>query len=135
MKILIEKPPIYDAIISAGMNPHKGVIYTYGETIYNPSGIELREDVIKHEKFHMRQQGDDPEGWWSRYLDDQYFRIEQEAEAYARQYDFICKNLKDRNFRARVLVQMADSLSSPIYGSVITEQSAMSIIKSNVRTK
>lgn len=135
MKILNEKPPIYDAIIQNGMQPHAGVIYTYKDTIYNPSGADIPDHLIVHEETHSRQQGDNPDNWWGRYLTDQYFRIEQESEAYARQFAFICNKVKDRNQRNRILLDLALVLSGPIYGNVISQQNAMKIIKSKSNVK
>lgn len=132
MKIVNEKPPIYNKILNSGMHPHEGVIYTYGDTIYNPSGTEISDHLLEHEEVHHKQQGSDPGKWWDRYLNDQYFRIEQEAEAYAHQYDYLCKRIKDRNQRARILFDLARILSSSLYGSVIGQVSAMGHIKSKV---
>lgn len=117
------------------MKPHSGVIYTYGDTIYNPSGIEIPLHLMSHEEVHSKQQGSDPDVWWTRYIGDAFFRIEQEVEAYAKQYDFICRKVKDRNARTRILVQMGDSLSSPTYGSVIGSQDARIMIKNKSNTK
>ena len=129
MKIVNERPPIYDSIISAGMNPSPTVIYTYGDTIYNPGGGDLADHTIEHEETHCDQQGSDPDGWWSRYLVDAYFRTEQEAEAYGRQYAYICATVTDRNRRHKVLFDLARILSGPIYGSVIGHTAAMKMIK------
>ena len=130
-----EKPPIYDQIVQAGMNPSLNAIYTYGDTIYVPSGREVPDDIIAHEETHCDQQGADPDAWWSRYLDDPYFRIQQETEAYAVQYDFICETTKDRNWRDKILRRMATVLSGPTYGNVIGSQSAYSMIKNKAKTK
>lgn len=131
MQIIKDYPPIYQAIIDAGMNPHEGVIYTYGDAIYNPNGIELPDHLIKHEETHSRQQRSDVDAWWGRYLIDPYFRIDQEVEAYAVQYKFICQTMKDRNQRARVLTDFARTLSGPLYGNIIGHQAAFKMIKSN----
>ena len=135
MKIINEYPPIYDAILSAGMHPNPSTIYAYGDAIYAPHVDPVPPDLIAHESAHCRQQGNDPDGWWSRYLDDPYFRIDQEAEAYAAQYDYVCQHMvKDRNARARFLQRLAGSLSSPIYGSVITQSSALEAIRNFIKT-
>jgi len=135
MRIINEKPPIYDKILAVGMLPHAGVVYTYGDAIYNPSGAVLPEYLIIHEEVHMTQQGDHPDTWWARYLDDQHFRIEQELEAYAKQYVFICRFVKDRNQRAKILLQLACSLSGPIYGKVVSQQWAYEEIKKKSNVK
>ena len=137
MIIKNELPPIYEDIIASGLNPTAYAIYTYGDIIYNPSGVEIPRDIIAHEEVHEKQQQDigGPDIWWSRFLDDQYFRMDQEAEAYAVQYDFMCKIRKDRNLRNRILLHYAQTLASPTYGSVLSTTSAMKLIKSKVKTK
>jgi hypothetical protein len=135
MKILREYPPIYEDIINYGMHPRQGTIFTYGDTIYNPDGIEIPEYLMIHEEVHSKQQGADPDAWWGRYLIDEYFRIEQETEAYAKQYDFMCKKVKDRNQRNRLLIDIAKIVSSPTYGNVITTSAAMIQIKNKSKIK
>ena len=130
MKIIAnECPPIYDKILQAGMQPTDNAIYTYGDTIYNRSGGSITPDLMIHEETHCIQQGNDPDGWWDRYLNDGLFRIQQEVEAYANQYKFICQIQKDRNRRDKVLRNMATILSSPTYGSIIGSSAAYKMIK------
>jgi len=135
MKVIHEYPPIYEAILSAGMRPNSTTIYAYDGNIYAPEVESVPDDLIAHESTHIRQQSTQPDAWWSRYLDDPYFRIEQEAEAYAAQYDYVCQHmLKDRNARVRFLQRLAGSLSSPIYGSVISTAVAIDRIRSFIKT-
>ncbi len=138
MKILSEQPPkhILEMILKAGMQPTQNTVYTYGDTIFVPHGhTDLENHLIHHEEVHMKQQGSNPDAWWSRYMTDIYFRIEQEVEAYGAQYAFLCKIVKDRNRRNMIALDLARILSSPIYGSVITREDARKMIinKSNVK--
>lgn len=129
MKILNEYPPFWQDILDAGMSPANTILATYGDTIYNPSASDIPEHLMMHEKVHSLSQGDDPQKWWNRYLTDPYFRIDEEVEAYREQYKFICKSVKDRNRRAQILSQLATSLASPMYGSIITHQGAAQFIQ------
>lgn len=133
MKIEIANPPILQKILDAGMHPTQHVIFTYGDTIYNPYNVPLTADLVEHEEVHCKQQGKDPEGWWTRYIDDPLFRVEEEVEAYAVQYTYICTQVRDRNRRHLVLRDLARSLSSPIYGSVISPSSAYNLIKQRAK--
>ncbi len=139
MKILIEHPPIHilNMILDAGMKPTTTTVYTYGDTIYNPGNINIEENLIEHEFIHSIQQGTKPDVWWQRYVTDPYFRIEQESEAYGHQYNFLCKQFKDRNKRNKILLDLANFLSSPIYGSIISKFDArrMILIKSSTKFK
>lgn len=132
-EILNERPPIYEAVIAAGLrfNP-RSVLFAYDGKIWNPGGQEVPTDVIAHEGVHLAQQKAYPGGcdaWWGRYLTDAYFRIEQEAEAYATQYAFICGYVKDRNQRSRVLQDLARFLSGPMYGNTVSHSAAVKLIK------
>jgi len=131
MKVVKRKPPIYKKLLAAGMNPSPGAYYTYGDKIYNPSGQDLPDYIIVHEEEHMRQNEavGGPEIWWDRCIKDQYFRIQQEVAAYAVQYRFMCKTIKDRNARSKLLSQLGAVLASPTYGNVITTVAARDMIK------
>lgn len=130
MKIINELPPVYDDIIAGGMSPGPYALYTYGDIIYNPSGQEVPPEIIEHEEVHEKQQAEiGVEHWWSRFIDDQYFRLNQEVEAYAVQYRFMCNIHKDRNKRSNILMHYAKILASPTYGSVVTTMSARKMIK------
>lgn len=147
MKIVIDKPPIYDAIVANGMHPHARTIFTYGDTIYNPGNVDIVDHLIEHEQTHYDQQmrplapqdrttshmADAADAWWGRYLIDPYFRIEQEVEAYANQYAYICATVRDRNRRHKILWDLATSLSGPMYGSVISHFDAMHMIKTKAK--
>jgi len=136
MTIKNENPPMLKRIFGAGMNPDLGnVIFTYGDTIYNPSGRDIPDYLIEHESVHTKQQGDDPKGWWERYLNDPYFRFEQEVEGYARQFAFMCNHpnkrmrVTDRNKRHLILMDLGNSLSGPTYNKIVKLSYAMQQIK------
>ena len=135
MKIKKELPPIINDIFDAGLKPTTTTVYTYGDTIYSPHVEVISDDVMAQEEVHMAQQGDLPDAWWSRYLDDPFFRLEQEAEAYAVQYNFLCKTRKDRNDRMRILIHFSNILSGPIYGETVTPTAARKIIEQHARKK
>ena len=131
MKILIEKPPMLDMILQHGMNPViDKTCFTYGDVLYNPGNLSVPADMMAHEETHRLQQGENPDGWWSRYLSDQWFRIDQECEAFAVQYVYFGQHVShDRNVRARFLFRLSLMLASPTYGSVITSTAAQRMIQ------
>jgi len=152
MKIVDEKPPIYKALVDAGMQPSEGTLYAYGDKIYNPSGGEIPPDLIVHEEKHIKQQYDlapiikhgeagpstetpdrdleqGAEIWWKRYVEDEYFRLEQELQAYAAQFRYVCKFQKDRNARSKILLNYAAVLSGPMYGNMVSHMGAYEMIK------
>lgn len=144
MEIKNEKPPIWDSVCQAfEVNPSM-TLFTYGDTIYNPSGQDIPDHLMEHEELHAEQQkhnDNDAALWWGRYLREPMFRLDQESKAYAKQYAFICNHpdkkmrITDRNKRFRVLHHFANSLSGPLYGRCISHAEAMQLIKklSNVK--
>src|SRR3990167_5584225 len=92
MRIVKGYPPNYSEI-QRYLNPPKDAVFAYGETLYNPSGKEIPQDVMVHEEVHARQmQGWLPDSWWMKYLLDSAFRQEAEVAAFFAQYRFV----KDR---------------------------------------
>ena len=129
MKILNDFPPNFAQIEKAfdleGFSP----IFAYGDTLYNPGGYDIPEDLMVHEQTHERQQLSlGPELWWSKYIGDRMFRLSQEVEAYGVQYQFV-KQKYSRPVRRALLQQMAKTLSSKLYGSLISKQEAETLIQ------
>lgn len=136
-----EPPPVMDEIMRQ-FNVNVGTtLFTFGDVLHNPAHIDIPEEYIHHEELHAKQHGHSPEGagrWWARYFQDNYFRIDQEAKAYAHQYDWWCLNDvkgRDRNARARKMFDLAMTLCSPMYGSVVSHSGAVRLIKSFSKTK
>lgn len=128
IKVVVDYPPIY-AEIAARFKVGPRTIFAWGDTIYNPGGGHITRDLIAHEEVHMIQQAGNPEAWWRRYLSDPEFLLSQEVEAYARQYQYICSENPNRNYRFQVLQALAMYLASPMYGNVTTIERAMELIK------
>lgn len=122
--------------ISAILSPGPHAIYAWGDKIYNPSKTHVTKDLVAHELVHARQQEllGGPEIWWRRYLDKPEFRLSQEAEAYGRQYQYLCSQNPNRNFQFQVLEAMALLLAGPMYGRLTTVEYAMQLIKSYWRS-
>lgn len=134
MKVSFEKPPVYDEANKIFKLEENGIgaVFTYGDTCYNPFGVPLTAELIRHEETHMEQQEGHPDVaavWWKRFVQDPQFRVDQEAEAYGAQYKLYCQQHKDRNSRAKYLWQIATLLAGPMYGNVIKHAEAMALIK------
>lgn len=91
MNEIVGYPPNYD-LIKLEVNPPKESFFCWGDTIYNPSGVEIPEDIQYHEQVHTKQQGKDIEGWWTKWIQDKDFRYKEELEAYIAQYSLIKKH-------------------------------------------
>ncbi len=131
MKIVKAPPPNYVAISDTfhldslvGFTP----VFAYGDTLYNPTGLPISDDLMVHEETHSRQQQSiGAEEWWKVYLKNEGFRLTQEVEAYREQYKFICQTF-NRNTRRIALQRLARDLSSPLYGNIIKKHEAEEII-------
>ncbi len=128
MKITHGYPPNIGAIREK-LNPSLNTVFTYGDTIYIPSGGSPNKALMAHEETHMRQQGDDPKGWWDKYIASPDFRLRQEVEAYRNQYKEFSK-AKNRNRLYIFLSRIARDLSSSIYGNIISYDTAFKLIRS-----
>lgn len=129
MKILNEFPPNYAEIKKRiNINEEDLPVFTYSSTIFNPGNQKITPDLIIHEEVHQRQQGSEPEVWWDQYLTDIPFRLEQELMAYAIQFAFIKKNHSCKG-QKYFLEKMAEYLSGPMYGGIITYHEAEARIR------
>lgn len=133
MNIVIGYPPNIEKIRKVFPDVDKyPLCICYGDTIYNPQRIQLKDHHIYHESIHSRQQGDDPEGFCDRYMADIDFRIDSEAEAYAAELKFI---EKERGHQSPThLTHFSRALSGPAYGGVISEERARQKILEYLRT-
>lgn len=128
MKVVVGYPPMYDEIAAAfEISPR--AIFAWGDIIYNPSKGRVSKDLIAHEEVHMEQQAGEPVRWWKRYIAEDQFRLDQEVEAYRRQYQFLCSQNRNRNYQFQVLAAMALLLSGPMYGYLTSQSNAMELIK------
>ena len=128
LEIVIDWPPNIEEIRQA-FTLHKGIVFTYGSRVYNPDAGFINPPLMAHEMVHSKQQGDDPAGWWERYLRDVPWRASQEVMAYRKQFKEIKKVTQDRELRMRWLIKVAKDLSGPMYGSPMQFQKAFQAIK------
>lgn len=128
MKIVKSYPPNWSEIRAAFKSATQpGVIFCYGDTIYNPSGDELSDALLAHEAVHSHQQGNDPAGWWSRYIKDPPFRFEQELLAHQAEYRSLARD-GSRHVRRSVLKQLSVRLAGPLYGQCISRKRAAELL-------
>lgn len=132
IKIVTTRPPIYDNACAAFKCDLSKMVFTYGDTIYNLSGQELPDHLIYHEQVHMEQQNHndaDAEIWWGKFLRDSNFRIDQEARAYGKQFQFICDIVKNPIRRNLIISDLGRFLSGPMYGNALPLRKAVNFIR------
>ena len=130
MKIDNSQPPIIDAIDKVfHVRDKKGVIFCWGDTIFNPSGIIIPEELLIHEQVHsVRQLLNGPEKWWEDYLQDVEFRLHEEIPAHQAEWRSYMSSHKDRNAQFKYLSAISLRLSGPLYGNLCTYKKAKEII-------
>lgn len=132
MKVERAYPPNFPAILEKFPEAKdKGVIFTYGDTIYNPWGGLIPDWIVAHEEVHSTRQGlskEEVEAWWDRYLADEQFRFEEELLAHKVEYKTFCEKVKDRERRSRQLHRIAMRLAGPLYGRMIPYMSAKRVV-------
>jgi len=89
------------------------------DTIY--ADKELPQDILEHEKTHLKRMGNNPDEWIKKYLADNKFRLDEEILAFKSQLN----SIKDRNERNEVRIKAAQSLSGKLYGEIITYAEAL----------
>ena len=116
--IRLERPPNYDAIVAVFPKAaNRGVLFAYGDHVYNPSNVSIPKWIIAHEYKHCaRQFLTSPETWWEGYLTDQEFRYHEELLAHAAEFQE-AKDMavRDRNVYARLFDRTAHRLIAPLY--------------------
>lgn len=127
MQVILENPPNIDDIKKV-FTINDTTVFTYGDIIYNPNNCPLDIPIRAHEELHSRQQGDDPEGWWRKYLDNVEFRMEQELAAYQVQFWMQCRIIKNRDVRALNLQKLAETFGGGMYGAMIPLSEAKRLI-------
>ncbi len=135
MKVIKAFPPNWIEI--AKVFPVKGVpgiLYAYGDRIYNPSGVKITPWIMAHESIHGEQQKDmssylsyanQVENWWEKYLLDPGFRLAQELPAHRAEwleYKHVMHVMGDVSNGYLDLI--AKRLSSPLYGNLLSYDEA-----------
>lgn len=137
MKIQIARPPIYEFIEQhfPAIKGKKGIWFCWGNTIFNPDNVPIPPAVVKHEEVHSQRQGDKVEGWWLRYCVDKEFRLAEEILAHRAEFAWYASRADAKDaipgWRSRAdyhLTKIAQRLSGPIYGSMISTSAARRLI-------
>lgn len=122
-QVKYEFPPNI-AAIRAKLKPTDRTVFTYGDTIYVPSGTPMTPDLRAHEDAHVIQQKHmGADAWWAQYLTDPMFRLEQELQAYQSQWQFMQRNY-GRTERRKALKHISRDLAGPMYGNLMSKSEA-----------
>ena len=130
MKIIVARPPNFAAIAAALPMAYKpGVIFCFGDSIYNPAGGPISPWIMTHERVHSKQQGADPLAWWDRYIADVEFRFAQELEAHRAEWRaWLAAAARNRAERRGYMVIIGMRLAGPLYGEMVRFAEARDLI-------
>lgn len=140
-EIVIDVPPNFAELLRIFPEARQvGVIFSYGDKIYNPSGLPIPPQLLAHEAVHGERQlaytlsecdstqenNHSTEQWWKRYCEDVKFRFEEELVAHVAEVKAFNTTVPkpDRERRALYLHRVAQRLSGPLYGRMITYMEA-----------
>lgn len=129
MELVKGLPPNIKEIQEVFGETPKEVVFTYGSKVYIQDMETIPDHIKIHETVHIKQQNNDPEGWWKKYLSDQVFRLQEEIEAYGTQFAWVKKNTRGDKFHKDVLYILARDLSSSMYGNLLSIGEAESKIR------
>ena len=136
MKIIKAFPPNWLTLRKVfPISGRQGIIFAYGDRIYNPSGVPLEEWVLAHEGEHCKRQNAQGVGsWWDAYIANPKFRLEEEVLAHCVEWktisDYLPPSACERHF-----ARMVERLSSPLYGNLVTKEEAERLISGRTRPR
>lgn len=131
MKVIRAYPPNFAKIAAAfPVKGVPGIIYAYGDRIYAPGAKgDLPSWILAHEEVHGRQQqsgdGWDVPKWWERYIVSPQFRLEQEIPAHRAEWQAYSRIMGWTANPTSYLDRIADRLSGPLYGNLISKERAV----------
>lgn len=102
-----------------------GILYAYGDVLYNPSGVKVTPWIMAHEEVHgMRQQDEGMSlgEWWDSYINYDDFRLKEELLAHRAEWQTY-KSVHDWS-SGYYLDTISTRLSSPLYGSLLSFEEA-----------
>lgn len=130
MKILHQFPPNYATLLKHF--PHiKGqpVCFAWGDTIYNPLGKPLPEEIVDHEMVHQQQQKFWTISlWWFLYIWFPRFRLWQEIPAHRVEVRSFCKRKLRPWDQLQYINHCASNLATK-YGIQISYKEALSLVQ------
>ncbi len=127
MNIIHGNPPNFEklAVVFPEIKSTTETIFSYGDRMYYQGTAQLPREKIIHEETHgKRQLKMGIEKWWDQYMLDIKFRIDEEIIAYRAEYEYFCSHIFDRHQRFQYLSDIANDLSGPLYGNVLSKVAA-----------
>ena len=129
MRVIHERPPMFDEINDRFHIAGKPVIFSWGDVIYNPMGIKIPPCLMLHEAMHgERQIKLGVERWWEAYISSDHFRLQEEILAHQVEYRSLLRGSNNRRDRRGALKVVAKRLAAPLYGRMISVTGAKKVL-------
>lgn len=133
MRVVYDKPPMFDEIAKAFDLTGTKPIFAFGSVIYQPFDQKpLGPALMAHESVHGLRQGTLIETWWRQYIDDPVFRLGEEIAAHRAELGVHYLQSEDRSERRRWLTHVAARLCSRLYAyppGLITFERAKKVLR------
>jgi len=131
VRIVEEHPPNWAAICSTlpAVIGRRGLLFAWGDTLFNPDGVDVPPRLIAHEETHATQQGSHVVEWWAIYLASPWFRMGQEVLAHHVEWVTGSEG-QSRQARRALLKEIATRLRNPIYGVKLDRHLAVAAVRS-----
>ena len=130
LQVVFERPPMFAEIAAAFPVADNGVIFAWGDRIYNPSRIEITPALMAHEEVHGRRQMamGEIERWWWQYITNPGFRLHEELPAHAAELSVMQRDAVNRHQRRSAVKIVAKKLAAPLYGGLVSPGTAQSML-------
>ena len=129
MRIIYERPPMYDEIAARFPIAGKPVFFSWGDVIYHPMGVTISPHLMLHEAMHgERQIKLGVERWWEAYISSDHFRLIEETLAHQVEYRSLLRAAYNRHGRRGALKQVAKRFASPMYGRMVSAAKAKKVL-------
>lgn len=131
MKVIKAYPPNFSVLAKRfPIKGKPGILYAWGDTLYNPSGVKVTPWIMSHEEVHGgRQKRSGLDAWWDNYMKIPGYRLYEELLAHQAEWQAFLRYSNEPS--SPYLDLIATRLSSPLYGSMVAYEDARLAIKAS----
>lgn len=145
MKIIKAYPPLYSRIVEAFpyIKGRPGILFAWGDRLYYPNPTTKAQDlpvwIEAHEEVHGKRQMENfsdyyqeaIEDWWDKYIADPEFRLQEEIPAHQAEWRAYRDTFPENSpfDPCPYLTRVAERLSGPLYGNLISYEEARKVIQ------
>lgn len=126
MKVIKAYPPNFAELAKHfPIKGRPGILYAFGDTLYNPSGVKVTPWIMAHEEVHGKRQWEfGLPAWWATYITHPEWRLKEELLAHQAEMRMFQAHNSGFGVWVHYLNNIATRLSSPLYGSLLSFEEA-----------